>query len=306
VTDWLNYQHLFYFWAVAREGGVGRAARKLDLAPSTVSGQVRALEGAVKQPLFTRAGRELRLTDAGRTVLGYADRIFALGGELRDALRGGAAGRPVRLTVGVANAVPKLLAHRLLAPVLRLPGPVHLSCYEARLDRLLSEFSLHHLDVLLTDVPVGRALKVRGHTHPLGECGVTFCAAPRLAAAHERGFPKTLDGAPFLLPTDNTALRWSLEAWFAAEGVRPMVRGEFEDTALLTEFGRAGEGVFAVPTAVEADVRRAYGVRVVGRVGAIRERFYAVSPGRAPTHAAVAGLVAAARDGLLDPPADAG
>ncbi len=301
MADWLNYQHLYYFWAVARAGGVGRAARRLDLAQSTVSGQLRALEGAVKHRLFARDGRGLRLTDAGRTVFAYADQIFSLGGELQDALRGGAAGRPLRLAVGVANAIPKFLAHRLLVPVLTLPDPVHLSCYEARLDRLLSEFSLRHLDVILSDVPAGQSLKVRGHTHPLGESGVSFFAAPRLAGDCDRDFPRCLDAAPFLLPTDNTALRWSLEQWFAAQGVRPAVRGEFEDTALLTAFGQAGEGVFAVATAVEEDVRRQYGVRVLGRVPAIRERFYAVTAEKTPTHPAVLAIAAAARGGLLEP-----
>ncbi|HEY1378197.1 MAG TPA: transcriptional activator NhaR [Gemmataceae bacterium] len=301
MADWLNYQHLYYFWAVAREGGVARAARKLDLAQSTVSGQVRALEGAMKQRLLARAGRGVRLTDLGRTVFTYADRIFALGGEMRDAVRGGPTGRPLRLAVGVANAIPKFLAHRLLAPVLALPGPVHLSCYEARLDRLMSEFSLRHLDVILSDVPAGQALKVRGHTHPLGESGVSFFAAAKLAAAHGRDFPRSLDGAPFLLPTDNTALRWSLEQWFAAEGIRPAVRGEFEDNALLKAFGQAGEGVFAVASAVEEDVREQYGVKVLGRVAAIRERFYAVTAEKTPTHPAVVAIVAEARGGLLEP-----
>jgi LysR family transcriptional activator of nhaA len=298
MAEWLNYQHLFYFWTAAREGGVSRAARKLGLAQSTVSGQLRALEGAVKEKLFARDGRNLRLTDTGRTVYRYAEEIFGLGDELLNALRGRPTGRPARLVVGVANALPKLLAYRLLEPVLRLPEPVQVSCYEARLDRLLSEFSLQHLDVILSDVPVGQALKIRGYNHLLGECGVSFFGSGRLAAEHGGDFPRSLDGAPFLLPTDNTSLRWSLEQWFGAAGIRPVVRGEFEDSSLLGVFGQAGEGIFAAPAAVEEDVRQRYGVRVVGRVESLRERFYAISIERKLKHPAVVAISEAARERL--------
>ncbi len=295
MADWLNYQHLYYFWAVARDGGVSRAARRLDLAQSTVSGQLRALERAVGDKLFSRDGRGLRLTEAGRTIYRYAEEIFALGGELLGVLRGRSAGRPQRLAVGVSNALPNLITYRLLEPVLRAPGPVQVSCYEARLDRLLSEFSLHHLDVILSDVPAGQSLRIRGYNHLLGECGVTFFAAERLARVYEEDFPQSLAGAPFLLPTDNTALRWSLEQWFSEVGVRPTVRGEFEDNSLLKVFGQAGEGIFAAPAAVEEDVVGQFGVRVLGRVESIRERFYAISMERKLQHPAVSAIAEAAR-----------
>ena len=298
MAQWLNYQHLFYFWTAAREGGVSRAARKLGLAQSTVSGQLRELERTVKDKLFARDGRSLRLTETGRVVFRYAEEIFGLGDELLNALRGRPTGRPLRLAVGVANALPKLLAYRLLEPVLRLPEPVQVSCYEARLDRLLTEFSLQHLDVILSDVPVGQGLKIRGYNHLLGECGVSFFGSERLAAAHGGDFPRLLDGAPFLLPTDNTSLRWSLEQWFGAAGIRPAVRGEFEDSSLLGVFGQAGEGIFAAPAAVEEDVRQRYGVRVLGRVESIRERFYAISIERKLQHPAVVAIADAARQRL--------
>jgi LysR family transcriptional activator of nhaA len=301
VTKWLNYQHLFYFWTVAREGGISRAARALDLAQSTVSGQLRELEGALREELFVRGGRSLRLTETGRVVYRYADEIFGLGDELLNALRGQPTTRPLRLAVGVANALPKLIAYRLLEPVLRLPRPVQVSCYEARLDRLITEFSLQHLDVILSDVPVGQALKIHGHNHLLSESGVTVFGHDRLAQAYGGDFPRLLDGAPFLLPTDNTALRWSLEQWFAMQGVRPVVRGEFEDSSLLTVFGQAGAGLFAASTAVEAEVQRQYGVCVLGRVEAIRERYYAISVEKEIKHPAVIAIAEQAQQQLREP-----
>jgi LysR family transcriptional activator of nhaA len=301
MADWLNYQHLFYFWTAAREGGVSRAAAKLDLAQSTVSGQLRQLERAVRDKLFTRDGRTLRLTETGRVVYRYAEEIFGLGDELLNVLRGHPTGRPPRLAVGVVNAIPALIVHRLLEPVLHLPEPVEVSCYEARLDRLLSEFSLQHLDIVLSDVPIGQALKVRGYNHLLGECGVSFFGSDRLAAQYGGDFPRSLDGAPFLLPTDNTALRWSLEQWFSAEGIHPAVRGEFEDSSLLTVFGRAGAGIFAAPAAVEEDVQQHYGVRRIGRVETIREHYYAISVERKLKHPGVVAISEAARRRLLEP-----
>ena len=301
VASWINYQHLFYFWSVAREGGVSRAARKLDLAQSTVSGQLRELEKELKEKLFTRRGHGLELTEAGRIVYRYAEDIFALGDDLLNALRGRSTGRLLRLSVGVATSLPKLVAYRLLEPVLGLPEEVQVSCYEARLDRLLSEFSLQNLDVILSDVPVGQALKIHGYNHLLGESDVSVFGADRLARAYGGDFPKSLEGAPFLLPTDNTALRWSLEQWFGTEGIRPRVRGEFEDSSLMEVFGQAGAGVFAAPTAVAGEVQRQFGVRVLGRVESIRERYYAISVEKTLRHPAVIALAAGAQQRLLGP-----
>jgi LysR family transcriptional activator of nhaA len=300
-VNWLNFQHLYYFWTTARAGGGAGAARTLNLAQSTVSGQLRALEKKIGQKLFERDGRHLSLTETGRVAFRYAEEIFVLGGELRDVLRGRASGRPSRLVVGVSSVLSQPVVHRLLEPLLRPPAPVQLVCYQARLDRLLTEFSLLAIDVILSDTPIERSVKLRGHSHLLGESGVSFFAAPEVAEAHRGPFPRSLDGAPFLLPTNNAALRWSLDEWFAAEAIRPVVRGEFEDPTLLATFCREGLGAFAAPTVAESDVLRHYGVHLLGRAGAVRERCYLISMERELRHPAVLAIAEQARQRWLEP-----
>jgi LysR family transcriptional activator of nhaA len=297
--EWLNYHHLLYFWTVAKEGSVAGATRQLRLAQPTISGQIRQLERQLDQKLFRRQGRSLVLTDVGRVVYRYADEIFGLGRELMDVLRSRPPGRPVRLTVGVADAVPKLIVERLLEPAFRLDDPLHLVCREGRADRLLAELALHTLDLVISDAPIPAQVGVKGFSHLLGECGVTVFAAPSLARKHRRGFPHSLDGAPMLLPTDDTVLRRSLDQWLGGRGIRPAAVAEFEDPALLKTFGQAGRGLFAGPTVIEREIARQYGVRVVGRLDEVRERFYAISAERRLEHPAVVALTRAARDRLF-------
>jgi len=293
--EWLNYHHLLYFFLVAREGSLSAAAAQLRLAPSTVSGQIRALERALGEKLFVRSGRHLVPSEIGKVVYRYAEDIFVLGRELQDALAGGAVGGPLSLQVGVADVVPKLIARRLLEPALRLPGPVRLVCREDKPERLLADLAIHGLDVILADAPVAPSLRVRAFNHLLGECGVTFFGTTRLAAAHRRGFPRSLEGAPVLLPTENTTLRRSLDEWFVARAIRPRIVGEFEDSALLNAFGQAGLGLFAAPSVIAAEVRRQYQVRPVGEVDDVRERFYAISIERKLKHPAVVAISEEAR-----------
>jgi LysR family transcriptional activator of nhaA len=297
--EWLNYHHLLYFWAVAREGSVTRASEQLHLAQPTVSGQLKALEEALGEKLFERTGRRLVLTDVGRVVFRYADEIFSLGRELQDTLRGRPTGRPLRFTVGVADAVPKLVAYRLLLPALSLPEPVHVVCREDKPERLLAELSVHSLDLVISDAPVGAEVKVKAYSHLLGETPVAFFGTEALASAHRRGFPGSLDGAPVLLPTEGSSLRRALDQWFDTEGLRPRVVGEIEDGALLNVFGQAGMGLFAAPVAIEAEVRAQFGVKVVGRVDAVKERFYALSAERKLKHPAVVAISQAARQKLF-------
>lgn len=297
--EWLNYHHLLYFWAVAREGSVTRASEQLHLAQPTVSGQLKALEEALGEKLFERSGRRLVLTDVGRVVFRYADEIFSLGRELQDTLKGRPTGRPIRFTVGVADAVPKLVAYRLLLPALSLPEPVHVVCREDKPERLLAELSVHALDLVISDAPVGAEVKVKAYSHLLGETTVAFFGSEALASAHRRGFPRSLDGAPVLLPTEGGSLRRSLEQWFDAEGLHPRVVGEIEDGALLNVFGQAGMGLFAAPVAIEAEVRAQFGVKLVGRVDAVKERFYALSAERKLKHPAVVAICEAARRKLF-------
>jgi LysR family transcriptional activator of nhaA len=294
--EWLNYHHLLYFWVAAREGSIASASTRLRLAQPTISGQIRVLEGALGEKLFRRAGRGLALTEAGETVFRYADEIFSLGGEMLDALRGRPTGRPLRLVVGLADVIPKLVAYRLLEPALQLETPVRLVCREDKPEQLLARLAVHELDLVLLDAPVPPGAKVRAFNHLLGECGISFYAAPALARRYRKGFPRSLEGAPLLLPTEGANLRRSVEQWLAGQGIRPVVAGEFEDGALLQVFGQAGAGVFPVSDVVERDVR---GAMLVGRAPAIRERYYAATLDRRLLHPAVLALTETARSRLF-------
>jgi LysR family transcriptional regulator, transcriptional activator of nhaA len=293
--NWLNYHHLLYFWMAAREGSITKACRQLHLTQPTVSGQIRVLEKKLKLRLFERSGRSIRLTDAGQMVYRYADEIFSLGRELEEAIAGQPSDRPLRLVVGVADALPKLLVHQLLQPALSLDREVRINCVDGPPDRLLGQLALHELDLVVSDYPANPRLGVKTFNHLLGDCGVSFMATPKLARKHRPGFPGSLHGAPLLLPAENTALRRALEQWFDDRGIRPAVRGVFTDSALLKTFGGGGEGIFAVPTAVEDEVRRMYRVGLVGREDSVRERFYAISVEKRLKHPAVVAISAAAR-----------
>jgi LysR family transcriptional activator of nhaA len=299
MDDWLNYHHLLYFWTVAREGSVSKAAERLRLSQPTVSAQVRTLERALGEPLFLRTGRSLALTDVGRLAYRYADEIFGVGREMIETLRGRPAGRPQQLTVGVANAVPKLIAYRLLRPAAAGPNPVRLVCREDNAEQLVAQLATYALDVVVATVPAPPHVRVKVFNHLLGESNTAFFAPPSLAPGLRRRFPRSLGDAPLLLPTTNNPLRRALDDWFSAEGIVPRIGGEFEDSALMTVFGHGAGGVFAAPAAIERDVCRFYGVRVIGRTDAIRERYYAISAERRLKHPGVLAVTNAARDQLF-------
>ncbi len=293
----LNYHHLFYFWTVAREGSVTRASQQLRISQPSVSSQLAQLEAALGQKLFERKGRRLSLTPAGHTAQRYAEQIFTLGRDMQDALGEAGAGAPRRLVIGVSQVIPKLVAERLLRPALAVAPDVHLDCREGPMADLVAALALHRVDVVLADEPSGRDVRVRAYNHLLGESGMTFFGTTAASGLAE-GFPRSLHRAPVLLQAEGTAVRREMEAWFDDLGVRPKVVGEFEDSALMEAFGQRGMGVFAAPTVIEAEVTRALGVQVIGRVEQVRERFYAISLERRLRHPVVVALAESARRDL--------
>jgi len=297
---WLNYHHLLYFWSVAKHSSVAKACEELHLAQPTISGQVRALEQALGEKLFVKSGRQLVLTEVGRIVFRYAEEIFALGRELTSAMKGRDTGRPIKLMVGVADSVPKLLTARLLEPVFKLPQRVQLVCWEDKLDRLLAELAIHGLDIVLADHPVPPTVKVQAYSHMMGESTVSLFATSPLARRYSKNLPASLDGAPFLLPTRNATLRRSMDDWFHSQGIHPVVRGEFDDSATLKSFGQAGHGIFPAPSVMEQEVIRQYRVQRVGRIPSLKQRFYAITVERSIKHPAVVAIFDAARKRLLD------
>lgn len=292
--EWLNYHHLYYFWIVAKEGSIAKACEELRLAQPTISGQLRMLEDDLGEKLFKRAGRGLALTEVGHMVYRYAEEIFSLGKEIKEVIKGAKPERAPRLVVGVTEVLPKLVAYRLLEPALQGSDPIQLVCWEGKLENLLAELAIHRLDIVLADAPLPPMFGIRAYSHLLVESGVSLMAPPQMAPKYRRRFPQSIKGAPFLLPTDNTVLRRSLEHWFETNDIHPKVVGEFEDSALLKAFGQAGCGIFAIPTLIEAEVQRQYRVHLIGQVPTIRERFYAISVERKLRHPAVMAISEAA------------
>ena len=284
--EWLNYHHLLYFWHVAHEGSLGRASAQLNLSQSSISSQIRSLENSLGEKLFVKSGRNLILSETGKVVYRYADEIFTLGRELQDTLNDRPIGRQIRVTVGVADVIPKLVARKLLEPALKLPGNIRLICREDKPDRLLAELALHELDVILTDAPASSHIKVKAFNHLLGESGMVFLAKPEIAKQYQSQFPSSLNGAPMLLPSENTAIRRALDHWFEENDIRPQIVGEFDDNALLNVFGQMGVGLFPTPSIIVDEVKNQFNVDIVGRLPVVRQRFYAVTVERRIVHPA--------------------
>lgn len=295
----INYKHLYYFWAVAKEGGVARASEKLHLTPQTISGQLGLLEDYLGLSLFNRVGRNLELTEDGRLALSYADEIFSLGGELEELIQQFPEGRPQLFRVGVADVVPKYIAHRILEPALHMPEPIRMVCRESSLDILLAELAIHKLDLVLADCPIPPTVSTRGYSHKLGECAVSFFASKTLASSLKGDFPHNLDGAPILLPSVGTQLRSGIDQWLDKNRVRPRLVAEFDDSALMKVFGQQGAGIFLAPAAIEAEVERQYQAVTIGQVNEVQERFYAISIERRVQHPVIAAVVDAARTQLF-------
>ena len=294
----INYKHLHYFWAVAKQGGVARACEHLHLTPQTISGQISLLEDSLGEALFSKVGRNLELTDAGRLVLSYAEEIFSLGGELEDTVRNLPSGRPMVFRVGVADVVPKTIAYRLLAPAMRLPGAMRIVCKENSLDSLLAELALHRIDMVLADSPIPSGLDIRGYSHSLGECGISFLATPELASDLRGEFPQSLNGAPLLMPSDVNQVQRRLLYWLDSQHIHPRIVGEFDDSALMKAFGQAGAGIFVTPTAIAMENMKQYEVEVIGSTDSVHEHFYAISVERKISHPAVAEITQTAREWL--------
>ncbi len=291
----LNYRQLHYFWNVAKAGSITRAAERLHLTPQTISGQLAELERSLGTDLFRRVGRRLELTSAGKLALSHADEIFQIGNELEQSLRSGAGSAEQSFRVGVADAVPKSLAYQLLAPTMALAEPVRLICHEDKLERLFAELAIHQLDLVIADRPLPSELGVKGYNHALGQCAVAFYAVPDLAKRYRATFPRSLDGAPFLLPGDKVAVQPPLICWFNDLQIKPHIVGKFDDSAMMKAFGKAGAGVFPAPAVLSDEISDQYGVEVIGYADEVVVSYYAISVERRLTHPAVLAVSEAAK-----------
>jgi len=285
--EWLNYHHLLYFWTVAREGSIRRASEKLCVSQPSICAQLRTLEEALGERLFRRCGRKLVMTETGQLVYGYAEEIFSLGGEMLNAVKRGPTTRPLKLNVGITDSVPKLVSTAILKPVFKLPHPVHVVCREGKVEDLLSQLAAARSDIVLADEPASTGLPFKTFNHFLGSCGVTFCAVPELARQLRKGFPRSLNGAPALLPTQNCSLRRSLEKWFMSLGIRPRIVAEFEDESLMKSVASSGHGFIPVASVVAEEAVDRYKVRIIGATEKCAGQFYAITAERRLTHPAV-------------------
>jgi len=297
--EFLNYHHLRYFWVVAKEGGLRKAADKLHVSQPTISAQIAALEGVLGEKLFRRGGRSLTLTEAGHRVLISAEEIFSLGQELLQSAKQPATLRPRRFQIGIADSLPKLVSYGIIKPVFNLAQPVQVICREGKADDLLAQLAAYRLDVVLADEPAPSSLNIKAFNHLLGECGVTFWAAPKLAATLRRKFPKSLNEAPALLPAANCALRRTLEKWFHSNGLRPRLVAEFDDTALMAVAAADGLGFMPMPGVVAKEAAARYGFHVIGHTQQCRLQFYAISVERKLTHPAVQAITTQAKTMLF-------
>ena len=297
----MNFKHLYYFWATAKAGGIMRAGKQLHTTPQTLSAQIKLLEERLGCALFRKSGRRLELTDEGRVALGYADQIFALSTELEAAI-GKARGGPAALEfrVGIADSVPKAIAYRLLEPALAVSASVRLICHEGKFEDLLAQISVHRLDLVVADEPMGKQHSVKAFNHALGTTAMSFFAAPHLKDRLRGAFPQCLNGAPTLMQGASSAMRQRFEVWLAQHKLHPRSIGEFDDAALMLAFGREGRGIFMSPTVLEAETCAQYGVLVLGRTPELVEEFYAISVERRITHPCVAAITQAARGELFN------
>ncbi|NHQ86536.1 transcriptional activator NhaR [Iodobacter sp. HSC-16F04] len=293
----LNYKQLYYFWNVAKAGSITRAAEQLHLTPQTISGQLAELERSLGADLFRRTGRRLELTPAGEMANEHAREIFQIGNELEQTLKRGNTEQTFR--VGVADAVPKSIAYQLLAPAIALADPVRLICYEDKLERLFAELAIHKLDLVIADQPLPSELGVKGYNHSLGQCGIALYAVPKLAARFHEGFPLSLNGAPLLLPGDKVAVQAPLLRWFQEQDIQPRIIGQFDDSALMKAFGRAGAGLFPAPAIMEEEIQKQQGAVLIGHIKSVVVNYYAISVERRLTHPAVLAVSEAARQSIF-------
>ncbi|WP_212809852.1 transcriptional activator NhaR [Pseudomonas sp. Ost2] len=295
----LNYRQLHYFWVVAKTGSIVRACEQLNLTPQTISGQISLLEQTFGVELFRKAGRQLELTEAGRQTLPYAEQMFQLGNELEAMLRAQPKEQQVLFRVGVADVVPKSIVYRLIAPTMELDEPIRITCREDKLERLLADLAIQRLDLVISDSPMPSHLDIKGYSQKLGECGVSFFATEALAQRYGDTFPSCLQGAPLLIPGQETVVRSRLLRWFAEQKIQPKIVGEFDDSALMQAFGQSGSGFFIAPSVIADEVCKQYGVRLMGQTDAVSESFYAISVERKVKHPGILAITEGARRELF-------
>lgn len=283
----LNLRHLYYFWVISREGSIARASEVLELAPQTLSGQLATFEASVGGRLFSRERRQLILTDLGRLVLGYADDIFVLTGELSETLRLTPSDRPLTLRAGISASIHKLIAYHLLQPAMAGERPVQLECQTGRTEDLVLSLKRKELDVILTDYMPKVQDDGNLTVHPLAGSSISLFAAPELAGQLRDNFPESLNDQPLLANAVDAPYFERLMKWFSLNGVRMNLVARIDDSALIKVFGSQGYGVFAAPTAIQEEVCRQYEVERIASIDEVMDELFAITRDRRISHEGV-------------------
>ncbi len=291
----INFNHLYYFYMVATEGSITKASERLNLTPQTISGQITFFETQIGVALFDRKGKKLLLSEMGRLIYSYAEDIFQLGDEINNVLKTREPTYWLTFTVGITGIIPKVLAKRLLAPVLNMPESVRLICTEGDQDSLLAELAMSKLDLILTDRPLEQGSHIKAYNHYLTESGISFFAIEHKAILYKKGFPQSLSGQNFLMPGKKSAVRQRLSSWLEKYDIVPNIVAEFDDSALKKSFGQEGQGIFTAPTLIEKMIEDQYNVKTIGRTEEVKEHYYAISAERQLKHPAILEIVNAAR-----------
>ncbi|MCV2883238.1 transcriptional activator NhaR [Aestuariibacter sp. AA17] len=288
----LNYHHLNYFYHIAREGSIAAAAKRLNLTPQTLSGQLASFEDYLGMPLFERKGKRLLLNEQGKHAYDYAEDIFRLGDELQQTLSSKLAERQLPLSVGITDVIPKRFAFEFLSTAYQESQSLKLICKEGKLDHLLAEMLFNKLDIIISDCAIPPGSKLKAYSHLINDSGLTFFASHALTKNLSGPFPDCLDGQPLLLPSEQSSIRINLLSWMERHGIKPIITAEFDDSALMKYFGNAGIGIFCAPTIVEHDILIHHQVDIIGRTEDVREQLYLISTERKIKHPAIVKLLA--------------
>jgi LysR family transcriptional activator of nhaA len=295
----VNYKHLHYFWIVAKEGSIVRASERLHITPQTISGQLSLLDEYYGVALFKKSGRNIELSAAGQQVLSYADEIFSLGNELEQTMKHLPNIQPSLFRVGVVDVVPKLIAHQILLPALKMPNGTRMVCREADIDTLLADLTLHRLDLVIADRPIPPTVSTRGYSHKLGQSSICFLASKVIKNKLTGQFPDCLSGAPLLLPSSSSQLRLDIDQWLNQHHLHPRIVAEFDDSALMKAFGKEGAGIFIAPSVIKEDVMQQYDAEFIGQADVLSENFYAISVEKKIKHPIVSQVVETANTVLF-------
>ena len=290
MTNTYNYRHLYYFWVVAKEGSMSKAAERLDMAIQTISAQVHELEKSLGYMLFKPAGRGITLTESGFAALEIADQIFSIGEKLPEAVRDAANSPKIKISVGVSDGLPKFITRQLLEPNMKHKD-VQWNAHEGELEDLLADLALHRLDIVLADRPAPNNKNLNVYSQELRKTVLAWYASKQLIKKAKANFPECLQDLPILLPTAHSTVRVLLDQWLNKHNITPNIVGEFEDSALLKTFAASGLGAFPAGLLIENDLKDTYGLELLGDCENIHEYFYAIRSEKKIQHPLVQAII---------------